>query len=182
MSALGDMIDPRDIDAIETLRDGRRIRIRAIQPSDSNGIAQAFEGMDAESIYTRFFHPKARLSQQELQVATEVDFDEIVALVATLPTGEMESIIGGGRYLVIDPHATPRRAEIAFMVEPTHRGLGIAGCLLRYLTRLAREKGVSHFEADVLPRNKAMLAVFAGCGLPMHSTEREGVVHIALAL
>ena len=31
----------------------------------------------------------------------------------------------------------------------------------------AKQEGVLQFEADVLPENKAMLAVFARCGLPM---------------
>ena len=34
---------------------------------------------------------------------------------------------------------------------------GIAGRILRHLDDIAREKGVSQFEADVLPQNKAML-------------------------
>ncbi len=37
-------------------------------------------------------------------------------------------------------------------------------------------------DAEVLPENLAMLKVFQGCGLPMHTTRDAGVVHVAMLL
>ena len=59
---------------------------------------------------------------------------------------------------------------------------GIAGRLLKHLARIAREQGVDQFEADVLPQNKAMLAVFARSGLPLKQVPAEGSIHVTLSL
>jgi len=40
----------------------------------------------------------------------------------------------------------------------------------------------TQLQADVLPQNKAMLAVFARSGLPMRKTLEEGAVHVTLSL
>jgi RimJ/RimL family protein N-acetyltransferase len=175
-------MDARTFEATETLKNGVTVNIRAVRSSDKAGIVEAFALLDPESVYTRFFQHKPSLSNQELKAATEVDFENIVALVVTIATGGREVIIGGGRYATVNPSSTQRSAEIAFMVEEDYHGLGIAGRILRHLARIAREKGVSRFQAEVLPQNKAMLAVFLRSGLPMKQTQAEGVIHVTLSL
>ena len=175
------MIDANDFEETETLKNGVTVKIRAIRPSDKAGVVDAFGKLDPESVYTRFFHAKRSLSDQELKAATEVDFENVVALVVTTESGGNETIIGGGRYLAFGVLGE-RSAEIAFVVEEDYHGLGIASRILKHLTRIAREKGVSRFEAEVLPQNKAMLAVFSRSGLPMKETQAEGIIHVTLSL
>lgn len=175
------MIEPAGFEETEMLRNGVIVRIRAIRPADKAGIVDAFGRLDPESVYTRFFRAKVSLSDQELQAATEVDFENVVALVVTIGSGGKETIIGGGRYLAFGAPDS-RRAEIAFLVEEEYHGLGIAGRILKHLARLARERGVTQFEADVLPQNKAMLAVFSRSGLPMKWIQTEGIIHVTLSL
>ena len=50
------------------------------------------------------------------------------------------------------------------------------------LTRIARQRGVHRFEADVLAGNQPMLKVFERSGLPMHRRLDDGVVHVTLEL
>ena len=176
------MIDPKTFEATETLKNGATVTIRAIRPADKAGIAEAFGRLAPESVYTRFFQARQSLSDQELKAATEVDFENVVALVATTSSGGKETVIGGGRYVTIDPSGTPRSAEIAFLVEEDFRGHGIAGRILKHLAHFAREKGVSQFEAEVLPQNKPMLAVFSRSGLPMTQTPADGVIQVTLLL
>ena len=175
------MIDANNFQETEVLKNGVTVRIRAIRPGDKAGIADAFGKLDPESIQTRFFSVKASLSDKELEAATEVDFESVVALVATVESKGGETIIGGGRYVAFNLPGG-RSAEIAFVVEEDYSGLGIAGRLLKHLSRIAREKGVGQFEAEVLPQNKAMLAVFSRSGLPMKQTRMEGVIHVTLSL
>ena len=59
-----------------------------------------------------------------------------------------------------------RTAEVALSVEEDYHGQGIATRILNHLVRIAREKGVDQFEAEVLPGNTSMLAVFSRIGLP----------------
>ncbi len=104
-----------------------------------------------------------------------------VQLVVTIDSDGREIIIGGGRYVAFDLNGS-RGAEIAFIVEEDYHGLGVAGSLLRHLTRIAREKGVSRFDAEVLTTNRAMLSVFRRSRLPMTETQAEDVIHVTLFL
>ena len=174
------MMDANDFEETETLKNGVSVKIRAIRPADKAGIVDAFGKLDPESFYTRFFRAKGSLSDQELKAATEVDFENVVALVVTVESGGKETIVGGGRY--VSAAFDLSIAEIALVVEEDYHGLGIAGCILKHLARIAREKGVGQFEAEVLPQNKAMLAVFLRSGLPMKRTQTEGVIHVTLSL
>ena len=176
------MIDPANYNETETLKNGVNVRIRSIRPDDKNRLFEAFRNLEAESIYTRFFHHKKTLTGEELKSATEIDFDNVVALVVTTGSGENEVIIGGGRYAAFETAGRRRSAEVAFTVEEDYQGQGIASRLLQHLVRIAREKGVSQFEAEVLPENKAMIAVFERSGLPVSKKFEGSAVHVILSL
>lgn len=177
------MIDARNYSRPEKLKNGQEVTIRAIRPEDKVRIAEAFKSLEPESIYTRFFRFKQELTEAELQQVTEVDFETTVALVVTLPADELrEAIIGAGRYVQYDPPNPERSAEIAFTVEEDYQGQGIASMILRHLLLIAREKGLAQFEAEVLPENSSMLAVFGRSGLPMKQSFQDGAIHAVLSL
>jgi RimJ/RimL family protein N-acetyltransferase len=153
------------------------ITIRAVRPDDRERIVKAFQALDLESIYQRFFVLKKRLSDEELRRLTESDGVRDVVLVATVASNDQEIIIGLGRYA-----RNGTIAEIAFTVEEDYQGRGVASELLRRLTDIARRGGIRKFEADVLPDNAAMLKVFERSGLPMQARLAEGIVHLTLLL
>ena len=175
-------IDARHYMAAEILKDGTEIAIRAIRPDDSGRLLEAFANLDRQSIYTRFFSHKAGLTDAELKQYTDVDFERVVALVATTGTGDSQTLIAGGRYVCDDAQAPARSAEVAFTTEEDYQGRGLASLLLAHLIRIARQKGVSRFEAYVLAENQSMLSVFRRSGLPMHVRHESGVAHVILAL
>jgi RimJ/RimL family protein N-acetyltransferase len=167
---------------IHPLPNGTSILIRAVRPDDKARFRAAFGNLERDSIFTRFFGYKKGLTEAELQQATDVDFDRVVALVATIGSGEAETIIAGARY-VSDPEPGPHKcAEVAFTVEEDYQGQGIAGCLLDCLIRIARARGLTQFDADVLTSNWPMLAVFARSGLPIQKQQLQDVVHVTLML
>jgi len=49
------MIDAARYSAIETLRDGRRVEIRALRPEDRSALAAAVDRASTQSLYRRFF-------------------------------------------------------------------------------------------------------------------------------
>jgi RimJ/RimL family protein N-acetyltransferase len=177
------MTDTRNYEVAEKLKDGTVVTIRAIRPDDKDRFAEAFRNLERESVYTRFFRFKKNLTADELKTATEVDFENTVALVVTIPDdGGDETIIGAGRYVMYHPPNAQRSAEIAFTVEEDFQGRGIASRILRHLIQIAREKGVSQFEAEVLAENRSMLAVFSRSGLPVKQSLEGGTLHITLSL
>lgn len=175
------MLDLRNFATIEQLKDGTSVTVRAIRTDDKGRIIAAFRELEPETIYTRYFQHKNELTHEELERATEVDFEREVALVVTIGQGKGETIIGGARYIVYEVGAA-RNAEIAFTVEEDYQGQGIASSLLRHLIQIARTKGVARLEAEVLPGNRSMLAVFSRFGLPMKMERLDDVVHVALTL
>ena len=102
------------------LRNGTEIVIRAVRPDDKERFRAAFRKLGSASIYTRFFGYKNELSEAELEQATNVDFDRVVALVATTGLAEQETIIAGARYATYEPPL--KSAEVAFTVEEDTRG------------------------------------------------------------
>jgi GNAT superfamily N-acetyltransferase len=173
-------MDARSYAASEPLKDGTPVAIRAIRRDDAGTILKAFRSLDRESVYRRFFSPKKDLSPAELEQLTDVDFNRVVALVVTKATERGEVLIGGGRYATDDPASGA--AEIAFMTDGAHRGLGIASLILKHLVQIARDAGISRFAGEVLAENQPMLAVFRGSGLPMQLRRDGSTLHVTLSL
>ena len=176
------MLDAAKYDKTTTLRSGMEVKVRSIRPDDKNRLVTAFKNLDPESIYTRFFYHKKMLTEEELKSATEIDFESAVALVVTTGEGEHETIIGAGRYAVIDGTGRLRSAEVAFTVEEDYHRQGIARILLQHLASIAREKGISCFVAEVLPENRGMLTVFSRSGLHMKTEHGRDAVHVTMSL
>jgi RimJ/RimL family protein N-acetyltransferase len=176
------MADAKHYVVKETLKDGIAVTIRAARPGDEAKIREAFRNLEAETVYTRFFGYKNEVTDAELARITGVDFDRNVALLVTIGSGETEIVIGGASCFATSDPPPNRSAEVAFTVEEDYQGLGIASSLLRHLIRIARDKGLSRLEADVLARNLAMLSVFRRSGLPMTLRHEDDTVHVTLSL
>ena len=164
--------------ALETLRDGRRLEIRALKPGDRAGLAAAAGRSSSESLRRRFFAPKHAFSEKEMAFYSEVDFERHVALAALVEESGRALLVGAARYIV----AQPGRAEVALAVEDAQQGLGIGPALLRHLAKIARGAGLVEFTAEVLPDNAPMLKVFERSGLVLTKKRSHGVVHVVLRL
>ena len=67
--------------APDKLKDGAPVLVRAIRPDDKGSILGAFKGLDLGSIYTRFFTCKMDRTDSNLRGITNVDFENVVALL-----------------------------------------------------------------------------------------------------
>jgi GNAT superfamily N-acetyltransferase len=172
------MSDAANYSEIEVLRNGRRVEIRALRPADRADLLAAVGRTSAQSLYRRFFGAKRDFSEQETEFFLNVDFVQHVALVAVLPEGDRSMIVGGGRYVVVQPG----RAEVAFVVVDQYQGQGIGAALMRHLAAIARAAGINELIAEVLPDNIAMLKTFENSGLRVDTRREGGVVHVSLHL
>jgi RimJ/RimL family protein N-acetyltransferase len=172
----------REYSVNDVLKDGTRVTIRAVRPADRKRFLEAFRLLEKDSIYTRFFSHRNDPSDTEFDRAVTVDFVREVALVVTTETARGTAIIAAGRYIALEGSSNERPAELAFVVEEDYQGRGIASRLLAHLAALARNQGLTRFEADVMSQNSPMLAVFKRCGFPMQQRREGGVVHLTLAL
>ena len=172
------MIDAADYSAVETLRDGRQVEIRAFRPGDRADLLSAVARTSTESLYRRFFTVKRSFSEREKEFFLNVDFIDHVALMAWIEESARSVITGGGRYVVVQPG----KAEVAFMVVDRYQGLGIGAAVMRHLAIVARAAGMQELIAEVLAGNVAMLKVFEKSGLLMTTTREDEVVQVTLRL
>ena len=171
-----------DFSAVDLMRNGRHVTIRAIRPADRGLVIDGLRNVGPDSLYLRFFSKKSRFTDEELTRATAVDFADVVALVAVVEQAGGERIVGGGRYLRIDASGPRQRAEVAFLIDDAHQGLGIGSHLFNHLVAIARAAGIVQFEAEVLPANQGMLRLFSRSGLPVTKTVTPEAVHLAIDL
>ena len=172
------MIDAARYSVIEELRDGSRVEIRALRPEDRSDLVAAVDRVSAQSLYRRFFAVRREFTEQETDFFVNVDFVNHVALVAVFEQDGQPTIVGSGRYILVQPG----RAEVAFAVIDECQGKGVGAALMRHLVAISREAKLQELIADVLPENTSMLKLFEKCGCRM-TTRREGqVVHITLGL
>jgi RimJ/RimL family protein N-acetyltransferase len=172
------MSDVARFSAIETLRDGRRVEIRALRHQDRIGLEEAVSRASAESLRRRFFSVRRHFSEQEMEFFSEIDFINHVASVVVADEGGGPVIVGGGRYVVLEPG----RAEVAFALVDDYQGQGIGAALMRDLAAIARDTGLKELIAEVLPENMAMLRVFKKSGLQPTMRREAGIMHVALQL
>lgn len=172
------LVDPSVYSTVDTLRDGRRLNVRAFRSSDQSDLVEAVSRTSPESLYRRFFTPKSYFSTKEKAFFLNPDFVNHVALVALIDEGGRPVIVGAGRYVLVQSG----KAEVAFTVIDQYQGLGVGTILMRHLISLARAAALKELFAEVLLENVPMLKVFERSGLSMTTTVKAGIVHVALAL
>jgi ribosomal protein S18 acetylase RimI-like enzyme len=172
------MIMPEAYRAIEHLRDGRPIEIRAVRPDDKDDMLAAIGRTSTESLRRRFFVVKRGFSQKEIDFFVRIDFRDHVALIALADEDGRPTIVGGGRYVAVESGS----AEVAFIVIDGYQGQGIGSHLMRHLAGIARDAGLTELIAEVLPENTAMRKVFSKFGFKLAPTQDPQVIHLVMQL
>ena len=162
--------------AVEHLRDGRNVEIRALRPDDEADMLAAIGRTSTESLQRRFFVAKRGFSAKEIDFFMKIDFRNHVALVALTEEDGRPTIVGGGRYVVIDTG----RAEVAFVVIDGYQGQGLGSHLMQHLVRIARDAGLTELIAEVLPENAAMRKVFSKFSFRPAPAPDPHVIHLVM--
>ncbi|MUL42966.1 GNAT family N-acetyltransferase [Streptomonospora sp. PA3] len=165
---------PNHWEADVVLTDGGTAHLRPITPDDAELLRAFHSRLSPETIYYRFFAPYPKLSARDVERFTNVDYDNRVALIATI-SDVMVAVV---RY----DKVAPDEAEVAFVVEDAHQGRGLASVLLEHIAAAALERGVRRFIADVLPENRRMTNVFREAGYTAQQSFDEGVIRLTLDL
>ena len=163
---------------VESLRNGRRIEIRALRPDDQAGLLAAISRTSTQSLFRRFFAAKRGFSEKEVAFFINIDFISHVALIALVEDEGGPVIVGGARYIV----GQLGQAEVAFAVVDNYQGQGIGTSLMRHLSTTARNSGIRELIAEVLPDNIPMLKVFEKSGFRLTRRRMPDVIHLVLSL
>ncbi|MDZ7579289.1 MAG: GNAT family N-acetyltransferase [Deltaproteobacteria bacterium] len=166
---------PAAVEEISRLRDGTAIRFRPIKPSDEEQMRQLFYRFSDETVYYRYFGHVKAMPHAKMQQYANVDWSNTMSIVGLVEDGDQSRVIAEARYIIerLQPFA-----EVVFVVDEAYQGQGIATYMYRMLVRLARERGVQGFTADVLFSNLGMMKVFRKGGLPVKAELKDGIYHL----
>jgi GNAT superfamily N-acetyltransferase len=170
---------PREEERTVTLRDGRSVLVRPARTGDASILQDLFYRMPPEDVFTRFFRHLTSLPLKTAEHMTSVSFDNEVTLLAVEGDWGSERVVGTVSYYR-DP--TSGRADVAFMVDPEWKGVGLGTALRDVIVDVARRRGVVALTADVLVENAAMLRLFRTSGLDVEAHTSQGVSEIVLTL
>jgi GNAT superfamily N-acetyltransferase len=167
-----------ELTEVITLRNGAAVTMRAIQPDDAQRLQAFHARLSPETIAMRYFRAAPVLYERDARRLTHLDYDNRMALVATVGAGDDERIIAVVRY----ERVTAAEGELAFVVEDQWQGLGVSTQLLARLLRYARGRGFETMMAVTLATNVRMRGVLAHAGYPFTSRYADGCQTLTLDL
>jgi acyl-CoA hydrolase/L-amino acid N-acyltransferase YncA len=168
---------PMDIATEHIFNHDLKIRFRAIKPSDEEAMRRLFYRFSDQTVYRRFFYPIRTMPHDKMQEYVNVDYSEMMSVVALVGEPDQGTIIAEARYVKDEQNAY---GDVAFEVDEKYQGLGIATYLYEMLIRLAKERGLKGFVAKVLQTNKEMMKVFENGHLPINARLRNGIYKLTI--
>src|SRR5664280_969384 len=162
---------PAGVDVL--LTDGTTAQIRSITPEDAPAVSAFHRGLSGNTVQMRYFGAHPDLSDRELERLTRADDPDHLALLAE----RNGTLVAVAQY---DREVGEDEAEVAFVVDDAHQGLGLGTILLEHLASAARRHGIKRFVADTLVVNRRMLDVFAGVGFARRSSTDHEVVSVVM--
>jgi acetyltransferase len=159
---------------IETLRDGRRVSIRAVRPDDAPHVQQFVRELSPAARRNRFFGPVAELSPRQLERMTRFDAARELALVALDDGADAPRIVAIAQSASCDPAC----AELAVVVADAWQRNGLGGRLLARLLVHGARSGLRMVGGLVLAANRPMLALAGKLGFAFLPDEDDDVVRI----
>jgi RimJ/RimL family protein N-acetyltransferase len=154
------------------------VSLRPTRAVDRAGLQELFHRLPEKDVQTRFFQKLRSLTDSAADHLCNVDYHDDMAFAAVVGEVEHERIVATSSYH-LDPR--DRLAEVAYMVEPSWQGSGLATALHERTIEYARSHGVRGFTADVLMNNLAMMKVFRrGNGYDLRRELEDGVYEVQM--
>jgi GNAT superfamily N-acetyltransferase len=151
---------PSELEQLLNLADGREVFVRPIVPTDSDALREAIANADPQTIHDRFLGGRPPTDDQTLRHLTTLDYVHRLAIVAFDPRGRGVAI---ARY---EGTANAELAEVAVVVDPAWRQIGLATALLRMLADAALKRGITRFSATSYADNIDVHDILSRSGLP----------------
>lgn len=139
-----------------TLPGGGAMRLRLVRPEDRDGLLKAFEQLSMETRVQRWFYPKIRLSEQEIDALVSPADDDHGAIVAIELDADGNEKAGIGMARFVRSKDSPDTAEIAITIVDDWQGLGIGRILLHRLLAMISERGIPFVDGRLQAENRRM--------------------------
>jgi acyl-CoA hydrolase/GNAT superfamily N-acetyltransferase len=171
---------PREYEIWLKDKKDKEIFFRPTRSTDERAIQDLVYSLPEQDIYTRFFQNLRKFPHKLAMPMAAIDYYDQMAVVGVLgkeaPDGR-EQVIALGHY-VRDP--VTNTAEVAFTIDHDFQDRGIGTFLLNHLCRIAVDRNIRGFTADVLARNTPMMKVFSKTGYPLKVKLEYGVYELEI--
>ena len=168
---------PADIETVQVFKNDLKVRFRPLRPSDEEEMRRLFYRFSDESVYYRYFTPLKTMPHSRMQSYVNVDYSKDISIVGVVGEPGQGRIIAEARYIK-DPHSP--YGDVAFIVDEHYQGYGIATYMYQKLMRLAKERGLQGFTADVMPANKSMMRVFEKGDAEVKAALESGIYRLTI--
>ncbi len=152
------------------LRDGSPVTLRPARADDEPALRSFLAGLCPEAQRLRFF-----TGAVDIPTAAHLAGATGAGRYGLLAHDAMGVLVAHAIYIPLDR----TRAEVAVEVADHLQGRGLATILIERLGAVAERHGITHFVAEVLPENHAMLGVFRD-GFDAHVAFRDGTDSVEL--
>lgn len=163
---------PEDLEIVKTMGDAD-IKFRPIKASDEDMMRDVFYKFSDEAIYLRYFSRINSMPHKNMQKYVSIDYKKTLSIVGIVETGSTQKIIAEARY---DYYKQDGSYEMAFIVDETYQGRGIATFLMEYLIKIASDRGIKTLNATVLYENSKMIRLFKKASVKPEVSVDEGVL------
>lgn len=162
------------------LRDGTRVVIWTLLPTDREGLRLAYEHLSPETKLHRFLTPIPHLTESMLHhLVDDVDGVDHVARVLFVLDDDVGRPAGLAR--MIRYADDPEAADVAVTVDDAYQGRGVATALLEDLLR-HRPAGVTRIVTVVAADNEASLAMLRRLGPTRTTHEGANLLGVTVEL
>ena len=168
---------PMDIATEHIFKNGLKVRFRAIKPSDEEAMRRLFYRFSKQTVFRRFLFPISTMPHNKMQEYVNVDYSNMMSVVALVNESDQETIIAEARYVKDENNLY---GDLAFVVDEHYQGVGIGSYLYEMMIRLAKDRGLRGFTAEVLQSNQSMMKVFEKGMLPINANVENGLLQLTI--
>ncbi|MET7772749.1 GNAT family N-acetyltransferase [Nocardia sp. NPDC005366] len=151
------------------------VAIRQLSPGDTEAILDLHAAMDRQDSVYRFLTPPVPKDLPAVAAAISRDDPAHGAVGAFVD----DRLAGVANFVALDGTES---AEVALVVARDQQEHGIGTELLHHLARLARERGIQRFVADVMPTNSKMMRLLIDADFPILAHKQDGLARISAQL
>lgn len=155
---------PEELKRHIVLKDGSKVLLRPIKPSDATMKQDLFYSLSKRSVVKRYLGSLKVMPLKRIWPYVIVDYNNEMVIVGTVREGESESIIAIGSYSRV-PNTD--FAEVALVVRDDWQNKGLGTILFNYLCEIAKKHRLAGFTAWVMIDNKRMMHIFKKSSYPM---------------
>ena len=170
---------PSEYETEVLLKDGSSILLRPIRRDDIDGCLSLVSQLSGRTKYLSFGYPPKELGAEGAIRFCTVDYMDTFAFVAEVFKEKRKEIVAIGRYYRL---TGKHSAEIQIIIEASYQGKGLGTKLMEWLFNVARDNGITTFEADVPVGDDKMIALIKNYGFHFTTSLGRDVYHITIPI